>query len=221
MPVPKRDKDLWWITPSQVITCTDEHHEIRHYDFRAQRRPTFRMQIPNVGQNLRVIRASSDNNYCCVSDTVGGIYLLDRRNSYKMLGSLRTVSGCCRDIAWTQSGDAVVTTGLDRTVTLFDRVSRQVVQKMYVKQKMNQLLLLHPEETSIKVDVEPNEPVHDVSNVSDNEDEEEPDQEVWQEIEKLGKRKRLPSTEDRVVVIKKTHKTHKNSNKKKRKKHFK
>ncbi|TPX59814.1 hypothetical protein PhCBS80983_g02190 [Powellomyces hirtus] len=172
---------------TRIMTGTG-HHQIRVYDTAKARRPIINI---NVGTHpIRAIAASHVENAedeivkAVVSDTTGQLMQINvdlQGTSAKVAGKYAGLSGAVTDVAIPKGTGTVVTVGLDRFVKVFElEDDRKLVSKVYLKQRLNCVLVDDPEATESggpDGEAEGGEVRHDES--------EEEDDEVWGQIEEV------------------------------------
>jgi WD40 repeat protein len=124
--------------PSHLFTAT-AHHKLRMYDINAGRRPV--LDFCPSERALLTLSITPNPNYVIAGDSTGAMLLLDVRNG-QQLGSYRGSGGALRDIVHhpDPSMPVVASVGLDRFLKIHHSITRRLIKRIYLKQKMNCIL---------------------------------------------------------------------------------
>jgi WD40 repeat protein len=124
--------------PSHIFTAT-AHHKLRLYDINAGRRPV--LDFCPSERALLTLSVTPNPNYVIAGDSTGTMMLLDVRNG-QQLGSYRGSGGALRDIVHhpDPSMPVVASVGLDRFLKIHHSITRRLIKRIYLKQKMNCIL---------------------------------------------------------------------------------
>jgi len=165
--------------PSHIFTAT-AYHKLRMYDINAGRRPV--LDFCPSERALLTLATTPNPNYVIAGDSTGAMMLLDVRNG-QQLGAYRGSGGALRDIMHhpDPSMPVVASVGLDRFLKIHHSITRRLIKRIYLKQKMNCIL---------------------VSAETPSEDQDE-DADVWGELERRsGKEKPLVEEEETAPIPK-------------------
>eukprot|EP01127_Copromyxa_protea_P001533 TRINITY_DN11508_c0_g1_i1.p1 TRINITY_DN11508_c0_g1~~TRINITY_DN11508_c0_g1_i1.p1 ORF type:complete len:382 (+),score=84.49 TRINITY_DN11508_c0_g1_i1:32-1177(+) len=138
--VPIHDRCLSWINPQHTFACVTAHKQFRVYDIRAQRRPTLTV---DYGERpfVRLAISPIDPNLAVASDTAANFTSFDLRRKFARIGGFKGVAGALRSIAFHPEEPLVTAVGLDRFLHIFNVNTRASVEKVYLKQRMNVVLV--------------------------------------------------------------------------------
>ncbi|XP_071962870.1 WD repeat-containing protein 74-like [Antedon mediterranea] len=138
-----------WLTDAQflpqsakVLTATG-HHQIRIYDPDCQRRPVFDMNYDEYP--ITAVEVSSDGWSVFAGNTHGRMAHIDLRNK-QILKVYPGFAGSIRCIGIHSTEPLVATCGLDRFLRLHNIHTAEVIHKVYLKSKLNCLLMKCTEE---------------------------------------------------------------------------
>lgn len=137
--------------PRYFLTGTSQG-EIRLYDVKHQRRPMKNYEKIETTP-ISNIALTNDGFYAIYSNQLGHLTMVDRRKDMQMVHRMKGHKGSVRDIQI--EGQYVVSTGLDRFVRIYHYETKELHQNVYLKQKMNRILI---DPSSIKEVETPEEP---------------------------------------------------------------
>ncbi|XP_048475658.1 WD repeat-containing protein 74 isoform X2 [Rhincodon typus] len=137
--VPIWVRDIQFIPASDtIITCTG-HSQVRIYDPSCpQRRPVLEMTYDEYP--LTAMSLTSDANSVVVGNTHGQMAVLDIRKG-RLLKCLKGQAGSIRSIQCHCSLPLVASCGLDRFLRVHDTGSKELLHKVYMKSRLNCVLL--------------------------------------------------------------------------------
>lgn len=142
------------------------HHHVRLYDTRAQRRPVQSVEIGS--RPFTCCTVSHDENSLIAGDTIGRVSRIDLR-TMRLNGVFKGNTGSVREIALHPTMEVMATVGLDRVMRVFDTKTRQQLHRVYLRQKLNCVLVSSEGEvTSFAKEEE--QPESDSSLLQDDED---------------------------------------------------
>ncbi|XP_061827964.1 WD repeat-containing protein 74-like [Nerophis lumbriciformis] len=180
-------KDIAFIPGSdKVVTCTG-YHQVHVYDPSSpQRRPVMEAKFGEYP--LTVLSLPAAGGSVVVGNTHGQIAVLDLRKGL-VRGCLKGLAGGVRGLQCHASQPSVASCGLDRFLRIHSLEDRKVQHKVYLKSRLNCLLLA-------------SRPLEDAVDDASQEvkEEEEEEDEVWatmEEVEEKPKRKTSEEVERR------------------------
>ncbi|XP_056592589.1 WD repeat-containing protein 74 [Triplophysa dalaica] len=192
MRVPVWVRDIGFIPDSdKIVTCTG-HHQVRVYDpSTSQKRPVLEAQFGEYP--LTALSLTANQNTVVVGNTHGELATLDLRKGL-MCGCLKGLSGAVRGLQCHPSLPLVASCGLDRFLRVHSLEDRSLQHKVYLKSRLNCVLLSSREQESSSVDV-----TGDVEEVKAEEDKDE--DEVWDTMETVTeKSKKRPAEKEKAAV---------------------
>ncbi|XP_046558535.1 WD repeat-containing protein 74-like [Haliotis rubra] len=176
----------------KVVTSTG-HHQVRVYDPQSsQRRPVLDIEVDEYPLTAISLRYDQDNQVL-VGNTQGKMALVDLRNG-KVMQVYKGFAGGIRDIKCHPSKPLVASCGLDRHIRIHDIDSREMVNKLYLKSRLNCLLFSSREGENATVNKSEVQKEADVESGIESEDED-----VWENLE-LVKTKTVKKKEKEIVV---------------------
>jgi len=194
MVVPMWDKDLDWIEEcKKVFVVVTAYHQIRLYDARAKRRP---IMTQEVGERpFTCVRVNPTSNHVIAAgSTTADLQIYDLRHKCTNLGRYKGIAGSIRSVSYHPSGQYLAAVGLDRYVHLFDSKTRKHINKSFVKQRLNKVLissqLIQPKETNEESNNETSEQ-QDEENEEYSDDDEENSDDVLQTLQVVGDKNRV------------------------------
>ncbi|KAI3647128.1 hypothetical protein MP228_007349 [Amoeboaphelidium protococcarum] len=135
----------------EIVTCTQQG-TVKLYDMRQDRRPVLTEAVGGKDIALKRLSIVGGNNSdfhnqrreILVCDNVGDVYHYDL-GERRVIGKLKGSSGAIYDAqTFTDSSDnqmlKVATVGLDRFLRVYDLKRRTLLHKVYMKQRMNQVI---------------------------------------------------------------------------------
>lgn len=134
-------KDIQYFpkSTSKLLTGTG-HHQVRLYDVNHRNKRPVLDRV--LGEHPIVsVAVSPDENYAIAADGIGTVYKLDVRKNFMEIGKYKGCTGSVRDVKFHPSEPWLFTCGLDRYLRVFDVESRSLKAKVYLKQKLNCILL--------------------------------------------------------------------------------
>jgi len=137
--VPVWVTDLAFLPDSQkLVTCTG-HSQVRVYDPAVkQRRPVIDMKFEDYALTCMSVRA--DGNAVVVANTQGNMAQLDLRKKQECC-RYKGFAGALRSVQCHPTEPVLVSCGLDRFLHVHDLNSRAHLSKLYLKSRLNCLLL--------------------------------------------------------------------------------
>ncbi|XP_045168538.2 WD repeat-containing protein 74-like [Mercenaria mercenaria] len=196
-----------WVTginflgENKIVTSTG-HHQVRVYDTNVQRRPVLDMTFDEYP--ITAMSPCSDFQVI-VGNTQGSMGLLDIRKG-KLVHRFKGFAGGIRSIQCHSSLPFVASCGLDRFFRVHDINTKELVHKMYLKSRLNCLLMSKYDWCK---DNEESEEIleKDSEIVNSDKEENDDDDNVWEQMEivktRTLKRKQLDASEE-VIEIKKS-----------------
>ncbi|XP_075043723.1 WD repeat-containing protein 74 [Mixophyes fleayi] len=137
--VPVWIRDLDFIPESdKVVTCTS-YYQVRIYDPSSpQRRPVLEVMF---GENpLTALSITPDGRSVVVGNSQGNMGVIDFRKG-RLLCALKGSAGSVRSIQCHKSMPVVASCGLDRFMRLHSLTDKELLHKVYLKSRLNCLLL--------------------------------------------------------------------------------
>jgi len=132
-------QDIRFIPDSdQVVTCTG-YHQVRVYDPKSQRRPVVDFESGEFPLTCMDI-VSGNHNHVIVGNTRGFMSQHDLRMAGRMVHGFKGFAGGLRDIRCHVSEPLVASVGLDRYLRVHNVVNHRIVNKIYLKSRLNQCL---------------------------------------------------------------------------------
>ncbi|XP_052464104.1 WD repeat-containing protein 74-like [Carassius gibelio] len=188
MRVPVWVRDIGFIPDSdKIVTCTG-HHQVRVYDpSTPQRRPVLEAQFGEYP--LTALSLPASQGTVVVGNTHGELAILDLRKGL-VCGCLKGLAGAVRGLQCHPSLPLVASCGLDRFLRVHSLEDRSLQHKVYLKSRLNCVLLSSRELESSNADVS-----GDVEEVKAEEDE------VWDTMETVTeKAKKRAAQKDEATV---------------------
>ncbi|XP_071108470.1 WD repeat-containing protein 74-like [Haliotis cracherodii] len=177
----------------KIVTSTG-HHQVRVYDPQSsQRRPVLDIEVDEYPLTAMSLRHDRDNQVL-VGNTQGKMALVDLRNG-KVVQVYKGFAGGIRDIKCHPTKPLVASCGLDRHLRIHDIDSREMVNKLYLKSRLNCLLFSSRDGENV---MENKNQVHDEVDVESGIESEE-DEDVWENLE-LVKTRTVKKNEKEIVV---------------------
>ncbi|KAG7484758.1 hypothetical protein MATL_G00053540 [Megalops atlanticus] len=179
--VPEWVRDMAFIPDSdKIVTCTG-HHQVRVYDPASpQRRPVLEAQFGEYPLTALSLPASPGS--VVVGNTQGQIAILDLRKGL-VRGCLKGLAGGVRGLQCHPSLPLVASCGLDRFLRVHSLEDRRLQHKVYLKSRLNCVLLSSRDLEACPAGTENEEEVKEEEQCGD---------EVWETMETVteGRRKR-------------------------------
>ena len=122
---------------SRIIVGTGDHF-VKIYDPKKQKRPV--VEITWEEYPITSISVAPNGNALIVGNTVGSMASIDFRTNQK-IGGFKGIAGSIRSIQCHQTQDFVAAVGLDRFLRIFDVNTRELRSKLYLKSRLNCVLL--------------------------------------------------------------------------------
>ncbi|XP_027014517.1 WD repeat-containing protein 74 isoform X2 [Tachysurus fulvidraco] len=136
--VPVWVRDMAFLTHSnKIITCTG-HHQVRVYDPSCQRRPVLQAEFGEVPLTALSVPPGEDS--VVVGNTQGQLATLDLRKGL-VRGCMKGMAGSVRGLQCHPSLPLVASCGLDRFLRIHNLQDRTLTHKVYLKSRLNCLLL--------------------------------------------------------------------------------
>ncbi|XP_071449887.1 WD repeat-containing protein 74 isoform X2 [Hetaerina americana] len=148
--VPIWVSDIAFMQNSQKIATCSRYGHLRLYDTKAQRRPVISMDIPE--QALTSISACSKEHHVIVGSGTGLLMMVDLRGKGLQSNRYKGFAGGVRDIVCHPTDPYILSVSLDRYLRLHHLHSKELLQKVYLKSKLNCLLMRS--DFSLKVEEE-------------------------------------------------------------------
>ena len=121
------------------------YHHIRLYDTRAKRQP---VQSVEMGDRpFTCCCLARDESALFAGDSVGRISRVDLR-TMRLNGVYKGNTGSVRGLAVHPSLDVLVSVGLDRVMRVFDVNNRRQLHRVYLRQRLNCVLVSSEEEVN-------------------------------------------------------------------------
>eukprot|EP00045_Choanoeca_perplexa_P012346 m.134244 g.134244 ORF g.134244 m.134244 type:complete len:186 (-) comp15973_c0_seq2:1314-1871(-) len=118
---------------TKVITVS-AHRHVRLYDTALKKRPIYSVEPHD--RALSCVCVASDGKRAVVGDVAGNVTMLDVETG-RAIGNFKGHAGSVRDVVFHTSENMVATVSLDRNVRLFNAGTRQLIRKIYTKQRLN------------------------------------------------------------------------------------
>lgn len=188
MRVPVWVRDIGFIPDSdKIVTCTG-HHQVRVYDpSTPQRRPVLEARFGEYP--LTALSLPASQGTVVVGNTHGELAILDLRKGL-VRGCLKGLAGAVRGLHCHPSLPLVASCGLDRFLRVHSLEDRSLQHKVYLKSRLNCVLLSSRDLESSSADVS-----GDVEEVKAEEDE------VWDTMETVTeKTKKRAAQKDEATV---------------------
>jgi len=132
-------QDIRFIPESHtIVTCTG-YHQVRLYDPKAQRRPMIDFEV-GVFPLTCLDVAPSNPNHVIVGNTRGMMTQHDLRVSGRMVHGFKGFAGGIRDIRIHPTEPLVASVGLDRFLRVHNIANHRLLNKVYLKSRLNQCL---------------------------------------------------------------------------------
>ena len=192
------------------IVVGSGYHKIQVYDTRKQRRPIDEINWEEYP--ITSISMASNGNDLIVGNTTGSMASIDLRKKQKN-GSFKGIAGSISSIKCHQTQGFVICAGLDRFLRIYDEKTRGLLQKFYLKSRLDCTLLsehLYGDDifgkktSSESADIKKKE----IGNTEGNDDGD--DDEIWNEMEvaiddtkEKRKKKKLDNGESKKAKKKK------------------
>ena len=199
----------------KIVTCTG-HHQIRIYDPEKQRRPV--MDIEWDEYPIKSLSLRANGYHAFVGNARGEMAMVDLRGKAYIVQKYKGGAGSIRAIQCHPTDDIVASVGLDRYLRIHDINSRKLLQKFYLKSKLNCLLVSSTVDIAdsvpgtMKRDKNANKPeVEEDMVVSGDDDSGDGDEDVWDKIDtvadKGAKKRKVPvETGEKKPKVKKVKK---------------
>lgn len=188
-----------------LIICSifiSGHSQVRVYDPRVQRRPVLDMTF---GEYPITAMSRCYDYQVIVGNTHGSMGLLDVRKG-QLVHGYKGFAGGIRSIQCHESLPVVASCGLDRYFRVHDINSKQLLHKMYLKSRLN-CLLMASNDWNEGSDDEGEDATENRPTVDDNDEVENDDDDVWEHMQVVKtrtlKRKEIDTNEE-IVKVKKT-----------------
>ncbi|KAK3718783.1 hypothetical protein QZH41_014033, partial [Actinostola sp. cb2023] len=120
----------------KVVTGTG-YHQLRLYDTAAKNRPVFSMDFEDCP--ISSLCVTDQENTFIVGNTAGTMSVVDLRKG-QAVGNFKGFAGSIRCIEYCEETRRVAACGLDRFLRVYDLKSRKLLQKVYLKTRLNCLL---------------------------------------------------------------------------------
>ena len=135
---PVHTTDLVWLPDSdtQLVEGT-AHHAVRLFDVRVGKQPV--VNVSSGEHAVTSLAVSGDGLQLIAADVTGRIVNIDRRKA-AITSAYHGIGGSVRSIALTADDSQLATASLDRHLRIYDRQSRHMTKKVYMKQKLNACL---------------------------------------------------------------------------------
>lgn len=159
------------------------HHQVRIYDPNVQRRPVLDMTFDEYP--ITAMSSCSDFQVV-VGNTQGSMALLDIRKG-KLVHRFKGFAGGIRSIQCHSSLPVVASCGLDRYFRVHDINTKELLHKMYLKSRLNCLLMSKRDwskDTSDNEEITEDKSENSNNNVEEDEDDDEANaDEVWEQMD--------------------------------------
>eukprot|EP00112_Aurelia_sp_Birch-Aquarium-sp1_P024875 Seg803.11 transcript_id=Seg803.11/GoldUCD/mRNA.D3Y31 product="WD repeat-containing protein 74" protein_id=Seg803.11/GoldUCD/D3Y31 len=136
-PVLVTDMEFMNNDSSRIIVGTGDHL-VKIYDPKKQKRPV--VEITWEDYPITTMSLAPNGNTIIVGNTVGSMASIDLRTNQK-IGGFKGIAGSIRSIQCHQTQDIVAAVGLDRFLRIFDVNTRALKSKIYLKSRLNCVLL--------------------------------------------------------------------------------
>ncbi|XP_033127735.1 WD repeat-containing protein 74-like [Anneissia japonica] len=179
--VPVWMTDVQFLPKSTKVLTGTGHHQIRIYDPDSQRRPVFEMTYDEYP--ITAVEVSTDGRSVFVGNTQGRLARIDLRNK-QVLKVYPGFAGSIRCISLHPTEPMVATCGLDRFLRLHNVHTADVAHKVYLKSKLNCLLVKCTEH--FQKENNSSESVRNSSKVKQTKEDADSDDDVWDQISPLN-----------------------------------
>ncbi|XP_051971421.1 WD repeat-containing protein 74-like [Xyrauchen texanus] len=188
MRVPVWVRDIGFIPDSdKIVTCTG-HNQVRVYDPSAsQRRPVMEAKCGEFP--LTALSLPASQGTVVVGNTHGQLTILDLRKGL-VRGCLKGLAGAVRGLQCHPSLPLVASCGLDRFLRVHSLEDHSLQHKVYLKSRLNCVLLSSRELESSSLDV-----TGDVEEVKGEEDE------VWDTMETVTEKTKKRTTQSEEAAV--------------------
>lgn len=167
---------------SKIIVSTG-YHKIRFYDTRKQRRPIDEIAWEDCP--ITSISMAANGNDLIVGNTTGSMASIDIRKKQEN-GSFRGIAGSISAIECHASQGFVSCACIDRFLRIYDVKTRELLQKFYLKSRLNCVLLsdkMYGEELCGKKTQNEQKEMKKQESQSERKDDEAQDDEIWNEMQ--------------------------------------
>uniref|UniRef100_A0A2R5LJX0 Uncharacterized protein n=1 Tax=Ornithodoros turicata TaxID=34597 RepID=A0A2R5LJX0_9ACAR len=187
--------DMQFLRDSEKVAVVTGHHQIRVYDPSCrQRRPVIDFEFDEYP--LTCLSLTSRSEQIVVGNTQGRVALVDLRLK-RMIHVFRGFAGSTRDVVCHPTLPIVASCGLDRFLRVHDLHSRTLVTKMYLKSRLNCILIRTDFSTTEKVCEDDN------SDTAKEAEEQEEDNEMWEAMEEVNETKDVEDSKQTARVSRK------------------
>lgn len=169
--------------PFKIATGT-AHHQVRLYDTKAQKRPVF--DVETGDDAIISVAITPDQRYIIAGDGAGKIQKYDIRHAGRAVGIFKGFGGSVTSLLCHPTLPLLASCSLDRYFRIHHLETRKPIQKIYLKQKLSNVLFW-PQPVS--------EPVADEAEKKAAVEEE--DDDLWAELEARSNKKRSSSKKKR------------------------
>ena len=176
---------------SSELVEASAQHAVRLYDVRAGRQPVLDVSVGEHAVTSVVV--TGDGMVVIAGDVTGRVVNVDRRKA-AVTSAYHGIGGSVRSIALTADDSQLATASLDRHLRLYDRQTRKMTHKVYLKQKLNTTLW------STQIDAQANSVKGEEEGEGEGEGEAGGEEEMWKELEerrKVAARKRRVKEEEK------------------------
>jgi len=187
--------------PCQIATGTG-HHEFKMYDTNVALRPVVDLKMGKAP--IMSVAFAPDGLSVFTGDARGNLSCVDIRMK-RINGVYRGISGSIRSLHCHSTLPLVAACGLDRFARVYNIKTREIVHKVYMKQKLNCLIFFDDDAEKMGQVVATNGADESDELQSEVEELSEADDEVWQELEHKRQAKLLatrPSTNKNQHITK-------------------
>jgi len=137
--VPINDIDCAFKNKNEIYVCT-AYRKIRLYDVRVKNcKPVVdhKDEFDKYHFNNILIKGNDQNHELYVSDVSGGVYVLDPRKNFRVVGKFKGANGSIRKMSASRSSPYFLSVSLDRFARIYNTNNMKLYQKIFLKQKLN------------------------------------------------------------------------------------
>lgn len=145
MRVPVWIKDMTFLDADTIATAT-AHKQVRLYDIKVEsRRPVMDVSLGDYAFTVIESDPLSNGRYVVAGNGAGAVFQMDTRMNLRLVGKYKGAAGSVRHITFHPTLPYMATCGLDRHARVYNSDSKVLLHKIYLKSKLNGVLLAGPE----------------------------------------------------------------------------
>ncbi|EGD75240.1 hypothetical protein PTSG_12503 [Salpingoeca rosetta] len=154
VPVHIRDVAFMPNSDDRVVVTVSAHKHFRIYDSRVKQRPIFSTVYSEAALNC--VALTNDGRHAITGDALGHTHLFDMR-ARRSIGKFHGPVGAVRSVSLHPVLPFVAVGGLDRHVRVYDVTTRQLMTKVFLKQRIEHVLFTSEDKVVVKDDEEEEE----------------------------------------------------------------